>query len=70
MFFIPEVKIRAMSRLLRACFAILNTATSFRLTENCVVIYKSNMTFIRINPHNGYSNSTNICANSKIPSIH
>jgi len=29
MFFIPEVKNRAMSNLLHACFAILNIATSF-----------------------------------------
>jgi len=31
---------------------------------------QENTAFIRTNPHNFSSNSTNICANSKIPSIH
>ena len=34
-FFFPEVKNHAISRLLNACFAILNIATSFWLIQNC-----------------------------------
>jgi len=66
----PEVKNRVMSRLLNACFAILNIAITFWVIQNCGVIYRINTAFIRTNPHNFSSNSTNICANSKIPSIH
>jgi len=43
-FFIPEVKNGAISRLLRASFAILNIATSFSLIQNYGVIYKRNTT--------------------------
>ena len=40
--FMPEVKDRAMSRLLNACFAILNIATSFWHIKKRRVIYKRN----------------------------
>jgi len=60
-FFIPEVKNGTISRLLNACFAILNIATNFWLIQNCGVICKTNMTFIRTCPHNTSSNNTNMC---------
>jgi len=41
-FFLPKVKNRAMRRLLKACFAILNMATSACFLRNCGVIYKTN----------------------------
>jgi len=44
-FFIPEVKNRAMSSLLNACFAILDIATNFWLIQTCGVIYKRNTAF-------------------------
>jgi len=44
-FFVLEVKKRAMSRQLNACFAKFNLATSFRLILNCRIIYKTNQAF-------------------------
>jgi len=35
-----------MRHMSNACFAILNIATSFWLSENCGVIYKKNAAFI------------------------
>jgi len=64
------MKHRATSRLLNACFAILNITTKFWVTQNCGVIYKRNMAFIRASLRNFSSNSTNICANSKIPFLY
>jgi len=71
-FFLPisEVKNRVMNRLHNACFAILNIATSFWVLQNCGVIYKTNTTFIRTSSRKFSSNSTNICANSKITFVH
>jgi len=46
-FFIPEVKNRTVSRLLNACFAIINRATSFWLIQNCEDIYRTNTAFSR-----------------------
>jgi len=67
-FFIPEVKNEATSRLLHASFAISNIATSLSLIQNYGVIYKGKHN-IRTSPRKFSSNSTNIHANSKIPSI-
>jgi len=69
-FFIPEVKNRVTGRLLNACLAILNIAKNFWHIQNYGVFYKRNTAFIKTSPRNFSSNSTNICANSKIPSIH
>jgi len=44
-FFFPGVKNQAMSHLLNACFAI--AATSVYLLQNCRVIYKTTMVYIR-----------------------
>jgi len=68
-FFIPEVKNEVTRCLLHASFAILNIATSFSLIQNYGIIYKRSTTFIRTSPRNFSSNSTNIYANSKIPSV-
>jgi len=54
----------------RCSQCILNVATNVWLPQNCGVIYKTNTVFIRTSPCNFSSNSTNICANSKIPSSH
>jgi len=67
--FFLKVKNRAMRGLLNACFAILNIAISVWLVKNDGIIYKTNTAYIRTNRHNFSSNCTNICANSKTPSI-
>jgi len=59
-----------MKRLFTACFATLNIPTGFWLIQNCGVIYKTNTAFIRKNPCIFLRKSTNICEDSKIPSIH
>jgi len=51
-------------------FAILDIETSFWLIHHGGIIYKTNIAFIKTSPSNFSSNDTNICANSKIPSIH
>jgi len=63
-------KRQAMSCLLNACFAMLNTRISVRLLENSGTIQKRNIAFIIRNPRNFSSNSMNMCAHSKISSSH
>jgi len=60
-----------MNRLHNACFAILNTETSFWVIENFGAIYKINSTaFIRTCASNFSSNNMKMCASSKIPTIY
>jgi len=67
-FFFPKVKNHVMSCMLNARFEMFNIAISVWLLQNYRMIYKTNTAFIRTNIyHNFSSNSTNICANKKIP---
>jgi len=59
-FFIQKVTNRVIRSLLNACFVILNIEPSVWLIQNCGVIYKINIAFTRISPHNFLSNSMNI----------
>jgi len=59
-----------MSRLLNACFAVLNIATSVWFLQNCGFIYETNTAFIKTNAHSSSSITTNVYANNKIPSFH
>ena len=72
-FFMQEVKVRAMSRLLNACFAILNGATSFWHIQNFRLIYKK-MAFIRRSHSHFYKHQHEyVCMHTVtflFPSIH
>jgi len=67
-FFIPEVKNQVISRLRNTCFAILNIAISVWLLLRINLRNKHGIH--QQSTQNSSNNSTHICGNSKILSVH